>query len=250
MANHQEALSPLGLPPGIRACLFDMDGVLTKTASLHQAAWKQTFDPILAARGLPPFTEEDYAAYVDGRRREDGVRTFLASRGIQLPEGGYDDPPTADTINGIGNRKNEAVLAAIAAGDIQVYPGSLRYLHAVRAAGLHTAVVTASANGEAVLKAAGIGDLLEARVDGVMARVQNLPGKPAPDTFLAAAKALGLPAADCVVFEDAIAGVEAGHAGRFGYVVGVDRLHQADALRAAGADIVVEDLADLLGDRA
>lgn len=250
MATLPSSRTPLGLPPGIRACLFDMDGVLTETSVLHRKAWKQTFDPILAARGLAPFTDEDYAAYVDGRRREDGVRTFLASRGIQLPEGSYDDPPTADTINGIGNRKNEAVLAAIAAGSVEVYPGSLRYLRAVREAGLKTAVVTASANGPAVLAAAGIADLLDARVDGVMAREQNLAGKPAPDTYLAAAKVLGVDPSEAVVYEDAIAGVEAGHAGGFGFVVGVDRLNQADALRAGGADVVVEDLADLLGSAA
>jgi beta-phosphoglucomutase family hydrolase len=246
MANDQGALSALGLPPGIRACLFDMDGVLTQTASLHQAAWKATFDPVLATYGQPPFTEEDYAAYVDGRRREDGVRTFLASRGIQLPEGTYDDPPTAGTINGIGNRKNEDVQRLLATEGVETFPGSIRYLHAARAAGLKTAVVTASANGPAVIDAAGIADLLDARVDGVIAREQHLAGKPAPDTFLAAAKLLGVEPAEAVVFEDAIAGVEAGRAGDFGYVVGVNRLDQADALRAGGADIVVDDLAELL----
>jgi beta-phosphoglucomutase family hydrolase len=236
----------LGLPPGIRACLFDLDGVLTQTSVLHRTAWKATFDPILAAHGQGEFTETDYARFVDGRRRYDGVRGFLASRGIFPPEGEPTDPPEVETVCGIGNRKNIEVQHRLAVDGVLTYPGSVTYLHAVRAAGLATAVVTASANGEAVLRAAGLADLLDARIDGVLAAKEKLPGKPAPDTFLAGARVLGVAPHEAVVIEDAISGVEAGRAGGFGYVVGVDRLDQADALKAHGADVVVQDLADLL----
>ena len=235
------------------ACLFDLDGVLTQTALVHNAAWKQTFDVFLRAwsqhEGQPfvPFDSgPDYHQYVDGRPRADGVRTFLASRGITLPEGAPDDSPDAETVIGIGNRKNELVLQKIQEGAVQVYPGSVDYLHAVRDAGLRRAVVSASANCADVLRAAGIADLLEVRVDGVTARTENLPGKPAPDTFLYGAKLLGVTPEQCAVFEDALAGVAAGKAGGFGLVVGVDRVGQADALREHGADIVVQDLAELL----
>jgi beta-phosphoglucomutase family hydrolase len=237
----------------VTACLFDLDGVLTQTALVHNAAWKQTFDAFLRAwsqhEGQPfvPFDSgPDYHRYVDGRPRADGVRTFLASRGITLPEGAPDDSPDAETVNGIGNRKNELVLQKIQEGAVQVYPGSVDYLHAVRDAGLRRAVVSASANCADVLRAAGIADLLEVRVDGVTARTENLPGKPAPDTFLYGAKLLGVTPEQCAVFEDALAGVAAGKAGGFGIVVGVDRVGQADALREHGADIVVQDLAELL----
>ena len=243
----------LGLPPHVTTCLFDLDGVLTQTALVHNAAWKQTFDAFLQTwsqqHGQPfvPFdTGADYHQYVDGRQRADGVRTFLASRGIILPEGGADDGPDAETVNGIGNRKNILVLQKIQEGAVQVYPGSVDYLHAAKDAGLRRAVVSASANCADVLRAAGIADLLEVRVDGVTAREQHLPGKPAPDTFLYAATLLGVPPEQCAVFEDALAGVAAGKAGGFGIVVGVDRVGQADALRENGADIVVTDLADLL----
>ncbi|MDR7279605.1 beta-phosphoglucomutase family hydrolase [Catenuloplanes atrovinosus] len=235
------------------ACLFDLDGVLTQTALVHNAAWKETFDEYLsrraAAEGMPfvPFDPgSDYLMYVDGRQRADGVRTFLASRGIVLPEGSPDDGVDAETVNGIGNRKNVLVLKYIAEGKVLVYDGSVTYLHAVRDAGMRTAVVSASANCRDVLRAAGIEDLLEERVDGVVARAEGLPGKPAPDTFLAAAKRLGVDPRNAAVFEDALAGVEAGRAGGFGFVVGVDRVGHADALRAHGADIVVSDLAELL----
>lgn len=238
----------LGLPAHIRACLFDMDGVLTQTSVLHRAAWKETFDPLLAARGQSAFTDQDYAAYVDGRPREDGVRGFLASRGIHLPEGSRDDPAETETIHGIGTRKNDEVQRRLAVDGVETYPGSLAYLRAVRAIGLRTAVVTASANGVAVLEAAGLAGLLDARVDGVVAREQHLAGKPAPDTFLAGARVLGVDPTAAAVFEDAIAGVQAGRAGGFGFVVGVNRLDQADALRESGADVVVDDLADLLGE--
>jgi beta-phosphoglucomutase family hydrolase len=243
----------LGLPPHVTACLFDLDGVLTQTALVHNAAWKQTFDSFLEEwsrqHGQPfvPFDSgADYHDYVDGRPRADGVRTFLASRGITLPEGTPDDGPDAATVNGVGNRKNELVLQKIKEGAVQVYPGSVDYLHAAKAAGLRRAVVSASANCRDVLEAAGIADLLEVRVDGIVAREQKLPGKPAPDTFLYGAAQLDTAPENCAVFEDAQAGVAAGRAGKFGIVVGVDRVGQADALREHGADIVVQDLSELL----
>lgn len=235
------------------ACLFDLDGVLTQTALVHNAAWKQTFDTFLAAwaaqHGQPfvPFDSGlDYHRFVDGRQRADGVRTFLASRGIILPEGGPDDAPDRETVNGVGNRKNLLVLQKIKEGAVQVYPGSVEYLKAAKAAGLRRVVVSASANCKDVLEAAGIADLLEARVDGVVARELGLPGKPAPDTFLYGAKLLGLDPAHCAVYEDAQAGVAAGRAGGFGIVIGVDRVGQAEALLQHGADVVVTDLSELL----
>jgi beta-phosphoglucomutase family hydrolase len=237
----------------VTACLFDLDGVLTQTALVHNAAWKQTFDAFLETwskqhgQEFVPFDSgSDYHRYVDGRQRADGVRTFLNSRGITLPEGTPDDGPDQQTVNGIGNRKNLLVLQKIKEGAVQVYPGSVQYLKAAKAAGLRRAVVSASANCKDVLEAAGIADLLEERVDGVTAREHNLPGKPAPDTFLYGAKLLGLPPESCAVFEDAQAGVAAGRAGGFGIVIGVDRVDQAQALLDNGADIVVTDLADLL----
>jgi beta-phosphoglucomutase family hydrolase len=237
----------------VTACLFDLDGVLTQTALVHNAAWKQTFDAFLKTwsehhdeKFVPFDSGVDYNKYVDGRPRADGVRTFLASRDITLPEGTPDDGPDAETVNGIGNRKNELVLQKIKEGAVQVYPGSVQYLKAVKAAGLRRAVVSASANCQDVLEAAGIADLLEARVDGITAREHTLPGKPAPDTFLYGAKLLDTAPENCAVFEDAQAGVAAGRAGKFGIVVGVDRVGQAEALREHGADIVVQDLADLL----
>jgi beta-phosphoglucomutase family hydrolase len=243
----------LGLPDGIRGCLFDLDGVLTQTAKVHDAAWKQMFDQFLRERadqaGQPfrPFDPvRDYEEYVDGKPRADGTRSFLASRGITLPEGDPDDPPDAPTVNGLGNRKNVLLLEMIRTQGVEPYEGSVRYVRAVRDAGLRRAVVSSSANAHDVLVAAGIDDLFEARIDGIVGRREQLRGKPAPDTFLAGAKALGLSAAEAVVFEDALAGVEAGRAGHFGYVVGVDRVGQAEALKAHGADIVVEDLAELL----
>lgn len=242
----------LGLPEGIRACLFDVDGVLTDTATVHRAAWKKTFDVFLQTHaGLDreqsgEFTDSDYNAYVDGKPRRDGVRDFLASRSISLAEGVAEDPPDAATIEGIANRKNILVLAELEENGVTPYEGSLRYLAAVRAAGLRIAAVTASANGEHVIKAGGFEDFIEARIDGVVAAREGLSGKPAPDPFLAGAKALGVEASQSVVFEDAISGVEAGRAGKFGFVVGVNRVGQAQALREHGADIVVDDLAELL----
>lgn len=246
----------LGLPPTIRACLFDLDGVLTRTATVHARAWKDMFDAFLRDRAEQrgePFTPfdagTDYGRYVDGMPRLDGARSFLAARGITLPEGAPDDPPGVATVHGLGNQKNELVLRLLAEDGVEVFEGSVRYAHAVRASGLRTAVVSASANTTAVLDAAGIAGLFDARIDGVVARERGLAGKPAPDTFLAGAAALGVAPGAAAVFEDALAGVAAGQAGGFGLVVGVDRVGQADALRARGADVVVGDLAELLEDR-
>ena len=246
----------LGLPEGVRACLFDLDGVLTDTAKVHAAAWKQMFDAYLQDRakgaGQPfaPFdAKQDYDEYVDGKPRYDGVRSFLAARGIELPDGSPDDPPERETIAGLGNRKNEIVLRMIREDGVDPYPGSVRYLEAAVEAGLRRAVVSSSTNCQDVLEAAGIEHYLEARIDGAVAEREGLKGKPAPDTYLAGARALGVEPRQAAVFEDALAGVEAGRAGSFGFVVGVDRVGQADALRAHGADTVVSDLADLLDDR-
>jgi beta-phosphoglucomutase family hydrolase len=243
----------LGLPAGVTACLFDLDGVLTQTAKVHAAAWKEMFDGYLkqraAARGeaFVPFDPvDDYDAYVDGKPRYDGVRSFLASRGIELPQGSPDDDPGTETVDGLGNRKNEIVLKMIHERGVQPYEGSVRYVRAARDHGLRRAVVSSSTNCRDVLAAAGIEELFEEVIDGVVAEREHLAGKPAPDTFLAGARALGVKAANAAVFEDALAGVEAGRAGHFGFVVGVDRVGQADALRAHGADIVVRDLAELL----
>jgi beta-phosphoglucomutase family hydrolase len=243
----------LGLPDGSLACLFDLDGVLTDTASVHNAAWKRTFDDFLSERaerdGTPfvPFDPgPDYISYVDGKKREDGVRDFLASRAIVLPEGELNDPPGAATVHGVGNRKNALLLLQIQTDGVRVYEGSRRYLTAAREAGLRCAVVSSSANTEAVLAITGLESLIELRVDGVTARERSLPGKPAPDTFLAAAADLGVSPDQAVVYEDALAGVAAGRAGAFGWVIGVDRVGQADALLARGADVVVQDLAELL----
>jgi beta-phosphoglucomutase family hydrolase len=243
----------LGLPSQIRACLFDLDGVLTQTARVHAAAWKEMFDAFLRDRAgrtgekFVPFDPvADYDMYVDGKPRYDGVRSFLASRGIELPEGDQSDPPSAETVYGLGNRKNELVLAMLKRDGVQVYEGSVRYVRAVRDAGLHRAVVSASANCREVLQAAGIEDLFEVRIDGIVVEEKHLKGKPAPDTFLAAAEELGAKPAEAAVFEDALAGVEAGRAGHFGFVVGVDRTGQREALVQHGADIVVSDLAELL----
>ena len=246
----------LGLPDGVKACLFDLDGVLTKTAVVHAAAWKQMFDEYLRERAerageeFVPFDPgADYNKYVDGKPRYDGVRSFLGSRGIQLAEGEDDDPPGAETIRGLGNRKNELVVRLIREQGVEAYGGSVRYLEAARDAGLRRAVVSASANCRDVLVAAGIEHYFEARIDGIVADRDGLNGKPAPDTFVAGARALGVGEDQAAVFEDALAGVEAGRAGGFAYVVGVDRVGQADALHEHGATIVVEDLAELLDER-
>jgi beta-phosphoglucomutase family hydrolase len=243
----------LGLPSAIRACLFDLDGVLVQTRSLHATAWQMMFDAFLsahAARTGERFVSfdrgADYATYVDGKPRLDGVRSFLAARGIELPPGRPEDPPEAETISGLANRKNELVLALIREHGVVAHAGSVRYVKAVRAAGLRCAVVSSSANACEVLEAAGIVQLFDERVDGIDAERMQLPGKPAPDTFLAAARALWVFPAEAAVFEDALAGVAAGRAGSFGLVVGIDRAGEAQALREHGADIVVSDLAELL----
>jgi beta-phosphoglucomutase family hydrolase len=243
----------LGLPDDVTACLFDLDGVLTQTAKVHAAAWKEMFDGYLRERAerageqfVPFDAGRDYDEYVDGKPRYDGVRSFLRSRGIELPAGAPDDPPGAETVDGLGNRKNVLVLELIERDGVQPYEGSIRYVRAARDAGLHRAVVSSSTNCRDVLGAAGIIDLFEAIVDGVVAAREGLKGKPAPDTFLAGARALGADAAQAAVFEDAVAGVQAGRAGGFGFVVGVDRVGHGDDLRAHGADVVVGDLAELL----
>lgn len=243
----------LGLPEGVRACLFDLDGVLTQTAKTHAAAWKEMFDGYLRQRA-DRLDEQfvafdavgDYDAYVDGKPRDDGVRSFLASRGIELTPGEPNDPPDADTVDGLGNRKNEIVLRVIRDDGVQSYEGSVRYVRAVRDAGLRRAVVSSSTNCREVLIAAGIEELFERRIDGVVAEREQLAGKPAPDTFLAGARVLGVEPGRAAVFEDALAGVAAGRAGEFRCVVGVDRAGQAAALREHGADIVVSDLSELL----
>jgi beta-phosphoglucomutase family hydrolase len=247
----------LGLDPAVRACLFDLDGVLTQTAKIHAAAWKKTFDTFLrgydrrTGRGDRPFDQySDYENFVDGKTREDGVRSFLASREITLPEGGPGDKADAETVYGIGQAKQQAFMALIEEHGPQVYDGSVRYVHAARAAGLRCAVVTSSANCAAILKAAGIGDLFDATVDGNDVAAQHLHGKPAPDSYLAGAKALGVSAAQAAVFEDALSGVEAGRAGKFVTVVGVNRIDadHAKRLKEHGATVVVSDLGDLISE--
>ncbi|HEX2126307.1 MAG TPA: beta-phosphoglucomutase family hydrolase [Thermoleophilaceae bacterium] len=245
----------LGLPDQVRGCLFDLDGVLTQTATVHAAAWKEMFDAYLRSRAratgerFVPFGDVDYDEYVDGKRRADGVRSFLQSRGIELPDGAPDDPPDRETVAGLGNRKNEIVLRLIRERGVAPYDGSVRYVTAVDGAGLRRAVVSSSTNCRDVLRAASIEELFEARIDGMVAEREHLRGRPAPDTFLAGAHALGLSAREAAVFEDALAGVAAGRAGGFAFVVGVDRVGQAEELRDHGADVVVEDLADLLDQR-
>jgi beta-phosphoglucomutase family hydrolase len=243
----------LGLPDGVTACLFDMDGVVTQTAVVHAAAWKEMFDDFLRERAkstgaefVPFDPHADYDAFVDGKPRLDGTRSFLESRGIDLPAGAPDDPPGSPTVYGLSNRKNDLVLAKLAAGGVQVYDGTITYIHAVREKGISTAIVSSSANTQQVLESAGIAGLFDVRVDGQIATARGLRGKPAPDTFLAAAQDLNVPASHAAVFEDALAGVEAGHAGGFALVVGVDRVGQAEKLREHGADIVVKDVAELL----
>jgi beta-phosphoglucomutase family hydrolase len=233
----------LKLPEGITACLFDLDGVITQTAKLHAAAWKEMFDAYLRERseqtGEPfkEFTPSDYERYVDGRPRLDGVRTFLAARGIEQEEA---------LVRRLGDRKNELVLKLIRERGVEVYEGSLDFVREAQREGLRRAVVSSSANTHEVLESVGIEDLFEAVVDGLVAQREGLPGKPAPDTFIAGARALGAEPAQAVVFEDALAGVEAGRTGGFGWVVGVDRAGQRDALLENGANVVVDDLTELI----
>jgi beta-phosphoglucomutase family hydrolase len=243
----------LDLPQGIAACLFDLDGVLTRTAEVHARAWKEMFDDVLrewaerAGQPFEPFDRPtDYDEYVDGKPRLDGVRSFLASRGIDLPMGSPSDPPEAETVHALGTRKNNLVLELIEEQGVEPYEGSVRFAEAAREQGLRRGVVSSSTNCRDVLVAAGIEHLFEVRIDGTVAEREGLAGKPAPDTFLAGARALDVEPARAAVFEDAQAGVEAGRSGRFGLVVGVDRTGQAEALRRHGADVVVQDLAELL----
>jgi beta-phosphoglucomutase family hydrolase len=245
----------LGLPDGVTACLFDLDGVLTDTAAVHNMAWTEMFNAYLRERAertgesFVPFDPvADYATYVDGKPRSDGARDFLASRGITLPEGDPDDDPGVETVHGLGNRKNEALLRRIRVEGVEVFEGSRRYLEAARDAGLRRAVVSSSANTSEVLEATGLVPLVEGWIDGITIAAEGLKGKPAPDTFIAGARCVGVEPSQAAVFEDALAGVAAGRAGRFGWVVGVDRVGHAEALRAHGADVVVRDLAELLDD--
>jgi beta-phosphoglucomutase family hydrolase len=233
----------LKLPDGITACLFDLDGVLTQTAKLHSAAWKQMFDEFLKERAertgeeFEPFEDSDYEQYVDGRPRIDGVRAFLDARGIE-----HDD----ELDRRLGDRKNDLVLQLIRERGVETFDGSIKFVEKARDAGLRRAVVSSSANTREVLSSVGIEDLFEAVVDGLVAEREGLAGKPAPDTFLAGARALDVEPSQAAVFEDALAGVEAGRAGDFGWVVGVDRAGQADALAEHGADVVVGDLSELM----
>lgn len=233
----------LGLPDTVSVALFDLDGVLTSTAVLHRDAWKNAFDDYLRDRDgaeFVPFTEQDYLDYVDGRPRNDGIRAFLAARGIT----DVDDA----TVAHIGDGKNQMFLDTLERDGVTPYPGSVRYLQAARDAGLRIAVVTSSKNGEAVLEAAGLTPFIEVRVDGLVTAAKGLRGKPAPDSYLLGAELMGVAPAAAAVFEDALSGVESGVAGAFGYVVGIDRVGgtQAASMTAAGADIVVNDLEELL----
>ncbi len=243
----------LGLPDPVQACLFDLDGVLTDTASVHTKAWKVMFDDFLrrradhTAQAFVAFDSDgDYRRFVDGRKREDGVRSFLASRGIEIADGDPDDPPSAETVYGLGNRKNAMFLDTLRADGVRVFDGSRRYLQAASAAGMRIAVVSASANTRAVLEVTGLQQWIDRRVDGVTLRDEHLAGKPAPDSFLYAARLLQAAPGQAAVFEDATAGVQAGRAGGFGFVVGVDRVGHPEQLRRCGADIVVSDLGELL----
>jgi len=238
----------LGLPEHVVACLFDLDGVLTDTASVHLRAWAETLDAFLGFRGGRPFLRQDYEDFIDGKPREDGVRDFLASRGVVLAEGEPDDPPDRETVHGIGNRKNSLLIERIRADGVAVYEGSRRYLEAAKGAGFRLAVVSSSANTADVLQLTGLDRLVDGRIDGLTLRSRHLRGKPAPDSFLAGATLLGTAPLNTAVFEDAIAGVAAGHDGGFGYVVGVNRVDDAhrSALREHGADVVVGDLSELL----
>ncbi len=235
------------------AILFDLDGVLTSTATLHAACWKQTFDEFLEARsarsGEPARLfdlNHDYKQFVDGKPRYEGVASFLASRGIDLPEGTHDSPVDEESVHGLGNRKDRLVNQKIREGGARAFPGSIAFLRRVRELGLKTAVVSSSHHCAEVLRSTGIEPLLDVRVDGEVVDQQDLPGKPAPDTFLHAAKQLGVTPRRAVVIEDAISGVQAGRAGGFGLVIGVDRGGSAEALRENGADLVVSDLSELL----
>jgi beta-phosphoglucomutase family hydrolase len=232
------------------AVLFDLDGVLTPTALVHMRAWAEMFDAFLEswqgpAADTSPYTDADYFAHVDGKPRYDGVRDFLVSRGIRLPEGTPDDPADAPTVCGLGNRKNDAFNAVLERDGVSPYPGSVALLDVLRDLGMPLAVVSSSANAPAVLEAAGLADRFTTVVDGRVAGELGLRGKPAPDTFVHAAHACGSTPARSVVVEDAVSGVRAGAAGDFGLVIGVDRGAGVEVLTGAGADVVVADLEEL-----
>jgi beta-phosphoglucomutase family hydrolase len=238
----------LGLPSSIRVCLFDLDGVLTDTASVHRAAWKAAFDPVLKAHDQKAFTEDDYERYVDGKPRLDGVRDFLKARGLDLTEGHADDDADVESVHSVANRKNDDVLRRIHRDGVKVFEGSRRYLQAAELAGLRRIVVSSSANTVDVLKVTGLDAFVQGEIDGNTITDRELNGKPAPDSFLAGAQLAGVDPSEAAVFEDATAGVEAGQRGNFGFVIGVNRhgREHAHDLSEHGADIVVADLADLL----
>lgn len=229
------------------AALFDLDGVVTPTAEVHMRAWSTMFNEFLHGRGVTEdYTDEDYYAHVDGMPRYDGVRSFLASRGITLPEGDPTDDPATESVTGLGNRKNEAFNEVLQREGVAPYPGSVMLIERLAERGVAMAIVSSSRNAPAVLEAAGLAEHFATVMHGGVAEDRGLPGKPAPDTFLAAAADLGVPAERCVVLEDAVSGVSAGAAGGFGLVVGVDRGAGNDALTEAGAEVVVADLMELL----
>jgi beta-phosphoglucomutase family hydrolase len=228
------------------ALLFDLDGVLTPTAEVHMRAWSRLFNDWFSANGLAPYTDDDYFEHVDGRPRYDGVRAMLAARGVELPEGSDDDSPDAQTVRGLGNRKNAVFAAELDENGVEPYPGSVEFLDRAVALGVKVAVVSSSRNAVPVLAAAGLLGRFDVVVDGAVAAAEGIAGKPAPDTYLEGARRLGLTAADCVVVEDATSGVAAGRAGAFGLVLGVDRGTGRDALLRAGADVVVDDLQEVV----
>ncbi|WP_154597515.1 HAD family hydrolase [Aeromicrobium senzhongii] len=228
------------------AALFDLDGVITPTARVHQLAWARMFTDFLQGRDVDPYTEADYFAYVDGKPRYEGVASFLGSRGIELPHGDPSDDPSAETVCGLGNRKNDYFSEVLRTEGVEAYPGSIALLDALEERGVKSALVSSSRNARPVLAAAGLADRFEVVVDGEVAAAEHIAGKPRPDTFLIAAERLGVASKRSVVLEDAVSGVQAGAAGDFGLVVGVDRGAGADVLRENGADVVVSDLAELL----
>jgi beta-phosphoglucomutase family hydrolase len=233
--------------PAYDAVLFDLDGVLTPTADVHMHAWQRMFTEYLEKAGVAePYSENEYFDHIDGKPRYDGVRSFLASRGLQLPDGDPSDPPDADTVCGLGNRKNDVFAAVLAEEGVQPYPGSVAWLDELATLDKQVAVVSSSRNARPVLEAAGLAHRFDVVVDGLVAAAESLSGKPAPDTFLHAARQLDVPPARAVVVEDALSGVQAGRAGNFGLVIGVDRGTGAERLREAGAGVVVADLAELV----
>ena len=251
MVNSMRIMDSPSLDEKFHAVLFDLDGGLTPTALIHMRAWQEMFNEELSRhQDQNPYTDEDYFAYVDGKPRYNGVRDFFASRGITLPEGDPSDGPAAQTICGLGNRKNDLFNTVLARDGIQPYPGSRRWVDRLHESGMAMAVVSSSRNAAAVLKAAGMVEDFSVLVDGNRSKTERLPGKPAPDTYLRGAELLGVPAEQCVVVEDAVSGVRAGAAGGFGMVLGVNRGVGADRLREAGADRVVDDLDEMVEEMA